>query len=133
MYQIRKVFKFEGSHALTSSYSKECQKIHGHSYVVEVFLKSEKLDKHGMVIDFKIIKESVGHLVDMFDHKLVVAKDNPKEWMRKAAELTSPYNPTAENMAKFLYEEMNKELQIVHISKVRVHETTTGWAEYYED
>lgn len=55
MYQIRKKMRFEASHLLSKSYSKECQYIHGHSYIVEFFFRSDKLDENSMVIDFKKI------------------------------------------------------------------------------
>ena len=57
MYKIRKLFKFEMAHVLTTAYTKECCNLHGHSYRMEVFITSGALNEDGMVIDFKKLKE----------------------------------------------------------------------------
>lgn len=45
---IRKQFKFEGAHIVRNCTSQRCREnIHGHSYIVEVFITSDKLD-HGL-------------------------------------------------------------------------------------
>ncbi|MFR6543952.1 MAG: 6-pyruvoyl trahydropterin synthase family protein, partial [Butyricimonas virosa] len=50
---IRKLFKFEGAHIVRNCSSHRCREnIHGHSYIVEVFITSDKLDRGYMVIDF---------------------------------------------------------------------------------
>ena len=65
---IRKLFKFEGSHIVRNCTSERCsQSIHGHSYLVEVFLESTRLDNAGMVMDFGLMS-SFKDIVDMFDH-----------------------------------------------------------------
>ena len=43
---IRKLFKFEGAHVVRNCSSVRCREnIHGHSYVVEVFIESDRLDR----------------------------------------------------------------------------------------
>lgn len=130
MYKVRKKFKFEMAHRLESSYSKECQQIHGHSYIMEVFLEAKNLNEDGMVIDFKKLKEVVQPMIDALDHKLIVTGNclhiNDRE-------VTLPFNSTAENMAKWLTEWCEKRLKkMADLSAVtvRLHETDTGWAEY---
>jgi len=132
MYRVRKVFRFEGSHALSSAYSKECTKIHGHSYVIEVFLESELLDASGMIVDFKFLKERINHVFELWDHKLVVSREEAgvRDDLFDIADFDVPFNPTAENMARYFYDECKK--WFIAISKVRVHETATGYGEYYE-
>ena len=50
---IRKQFKFEGAHIVRNCSSQRCREnIHGHSYIVEVFITSDKLDDGYMVMDF---------------------------------------------------------------------------------
>ncbi len=130
-YQIRKIFKFEGSHALSSAYSYECKEIHGHSYIIEVFLKSKKLNDDGMIVDFKMLKEKVSNIFDVWDHILVCHEKDTRDFLPKISRLVMPFNPTAENMAKYFYDECkNRESTVC---KIRVHETATGWAEYWED
>jgi 6-pyruvoyltetrahydropterin/6-carboxytetrahydropterin synthase len=130
-YQIRKIFKFEGAHILSGAYSEECKNhIHGHSYVVEVFIKSDDLNENGMIIDFKELKEYAGTLFDQWDHALVVHKDDEREGIKFMADILTHFNPTAENMAEFFYKSLKR---MFDISKVRVHETATGYAEYWEE
>ena len=136
MYTIRKLFRFEMAHQLSEAYSTACsEQIHGHSYVCEVFFKGE-LDHTGMIIDFGEVKAKIKDYIDSWDHSLVMPKDMPKEYLECLARFNKnlrivDYNPTAEAMAKDMYETIKKD--IPQVSKVRLHETATGWAEYEED
>lgn len=135
MYTIRKKYRFEGSHILSDADSVECKEfIHGHSYIVEVFVQNHELNFAGMVIDFKTLDKFVKPLIDEWDHKLVMNKDDRRERFTQIANLKMPFNPTAENMAMYFFCEINgnlREIGMVHcLLKVRVHETETGYAEY---
>lgn len=145
MYKIRKQFKFEGAHQLYNAYSKACTDcIHGHSYLVEVFFESSNLDETGMVIDFgKINALFKGYIDEYWDHSLIMPDLFSKKYLDLLAEYNKKlnivsYNPTAENMAKYMFQEFisilnQNNINIkVTIAGVRVHETTTGWAEYSE-
>ena len=134
MYTIRKLFHFEAAHALTSSYSKCCQQFHGHSYLVELFFRSEKLNADGMVMDFGQVKDLVGGIVNQWDHKMVIPTNHDiKVGFIALGEgvIAVPYNPTAENMARNFYDQIKNVIPC--LSKVRVHETATGWAEFSEE
>ena len=134
MYQIRKKIRFEMAHILDSSYSEECQQIHGHSYIAEIFLQAERLNADGMVLDFKKLKETINtEVMAIFDHALIVSENwynSKKAYLRLKGVTRVPYNPTAENMAKDIFERLFS----VHmqVCKVRLHETESGWAEYYQ-
>jgi len=131
MYTIRKMFKFEGAHILTKSYSKECQKIHGHSYKLEVKVSSNTLNEDGMVIDFGKLKRSIQSVVDHWDHKLLIEKDSRDTSPFASLGLVEvPFNPTAENMCKFLYDYLVQRGLGDFKFTVRIHETDTGYAEY---
>lgn len=140
---IRKQFKFEGSHIVRCCSSERCaQSIHGHSYIVEVFLKSKTLDKGGMVLDFGLLKP-FKQVVDMFDHThliwsgdLTEYKEDVKKWCKRWIEL--PFNPSAENLAFLfhcMFSSVLSRMQLcngegkIKIKSVRVHETATGYAE----
>lgn len=142
-FEIRKTFKFEAAHRLMSSWSKKCQQIHGHSYKLEVILGSEELNEDGMVIDFGQLKELMQKHLEQFDHQIVICdKDNKvikqigDEDGEELGYLFVPFNPTAENMAKYFYDILqvhfykNEEIRHIQIVAVRVHETETGYAEY---
>lgn len=139
MYSVIKKAKFEMAHMLTSSYAKECQAIHGHSYTLEVIVKAETLNIDGMVIDLKllgqIIKEGV---IDYLDHKLLVFEDDPiapeLTGIRAGLITATKYNPTAENMAadihSILYAAIAKIISSIYSLTIRLHETDTGAVEF---
>ena len=133
MYTIRKIFKFESAHILDSAYSKECTTIHGHNYKVEVFLSTETLNEDGMVIDFKELKEIIYPIFKNWDHKLI---HSPLFALNATNSIQVDFNPTAENMALYLHDEIVRKLAVKLAkqggfkAKVRIHETDTGWAEY---
>lgn len=146
MYIIRKQFKFEMAHQLFNSYSADChENLHGHSYVMELYLKADKLDDTGMVVDFGAVKELIKDYISEWDHSLTMPKMFPTEYLNMLKKFTKKfritnYNPTAENMAKdmfntisniLIYYQKNNYKSIIYtVDKVRLHETTTGWAEY---
>lgn len=147
MFVVRKKFRFEAAHRLVSSYSTKCQKIHGHSYVVEVFLAADTLNKDGMVIDFAKLKDKLVEMFEKFDHSVILSKDDrfaanvgekEQEQMFDFGLVLVDWNPTAENMSMHFYNKIfqimyaDEELRNVQLIKVRVHETETGWAEYEE-
>lgn len=145
MYRIRKQFKFEMAHQLEKAYSNACSDcIHGHSYILEVFFVSDIVDETGMVIDFGEINHYIKDLVDEWDHALVMSNNFSSRYLITLEEFNkkvkiTPYNPTAELIAKDIYHDIYERLTgsilsiregIIKIEKVRLHETKTGWAEY---
>lgn len=139
MYLIRKKINLEMAHRLTSAYSKSCTNIHGHSYILEVFCASEILNLDGMVIDFSEIKDSIKEIVDKYDHSLILSSIDPisnqiiegKNVLKIDTNklIIVDYNPTAEEMAKDIYNQLRERLGNA-LHKVRLHETDTGYAEY---
>lgn len=106
MYTVTKRIEISGSHQLNLPYESKCKNLHGHNWIIDVTLKSEKLDDNGMVLDFVKIKEIVNRL----DHAHI-------------NDIVS-FNPTAENMAKWLCD------KIPHCVKVSVQETEGNVAAY---
>ena len=136
MYTIRKQFKFEMAHQLSEAFSACCSEtIHGHSYVLEVFFTGFRLDSTGMIIDFGEVKDILKSYINKWDHALVMPRDMDDEYLNMLMKynkkiILTDYNPTAEEMAKDMYYYIKS--RIHELSKVRLHETTTGWAEYWE-
>lgn len=130
---IRKLFEAEVAHRVLGAYSKRCQGVHGHSYKIEIFLEDEKLDETGMVMDFKLLKEQVKPFIDAFDHSLLISLDDKDlidaniNFNLNSRYILVPYNPTAEQMAKHIFQFLYEELKI-NVVKVIVHETNTGYA-----
>ena len=139
-WTARKIFKVEMAHQLTSSYTKACQTLHGHSYIIEVFLESAHLDADNMVIDFKYVKECLSQVIEPLDHSVMLHDVMPEHYLTTIrAHNTNvhlvPFNPTAEAMAADLLVKCQRlmadtfpDYDIV-VSSVRVHETATGFAE----
>lgn len=144
---IRKQFKFEGAHIVRNCSSQRCREnIHGHSYIVEVFISSDKLDKGYMVMDF-VLLEQVKELIDSFDHTYSLWDGEDKElksfvykYNRRVAEI--PVSPSAEGYALLFLYGIDKILKNttfrngeghVCLHSVRVHETATGYAEAFQE
>jgi len=145
---IRKFFKFENAHIVRNCTSKRCsQSIHGHSYKVELFFRSDTLDRGQMVYDFGLTKLTIKELIDSFDHVITLWNgDNPdflkdmKKWSRRWIEL--PVNPSAEQFSRLFFlmvdRVLNQTIMIneeknVTIDSVIVHETDTGYAKCDRD
>ena len=96
MYEIKIVTTFAAAHSLRN-YPGNCKNIHGHNWKIEVVMQSEHLDDLGMSIDFRMLKQETEGLLNTLDHTFL--NDH------------SPFNtinPTAENMARWLYEALSK-------------------------
>lgn len=140
---IRKKFRFEGAHIVRNCTSRRCREnIHGHSYEVEVFLKSNQLDSGYMVMDF-VLLQNVGEFIHSFDHSYTLW-DKESEQVKEAiysinarvAEI--PVSPSAEGYALLFFFVIGKiipRIRLVNgegaisLHAVRVHETQTGYAE----
>ncbi|MCL2847326.1 MAG: 6-carboxytetrahydropterin synthase QueD [Firmicutes bacterium] len=85
MYEIKKRIEICSAHKLKLDYPSKCSNMHGHNWKIDVFLRSEKLNENGMIIDFDHIAQK---LIDKLDHKIL--ND------------VLDFNPTAENLAKFV-------------------------------
>lgn len=141
---IRKLFKFEGSHIVRDCTSERCSKsIHGHSYVVEIFLTSTGLDNGQMVVDFGLLKGTVKDFIDAFDHthvSWVKESEEVKNFFRKHNErwIELPCSPSAEMLSLMFFFVIDRIIKntvfsngekFVSLCAVRVHETATGYAE----
>ncbi|WP_430933730.1 6-pyruvoyl trahydropterin synthase family protein [Saccharicrinis sp. 156] len=145
---IRKKFKFEGAHIVRDCSSDRCKKsLHGHSYVVEVFLTSNKLDFGQMIYDFGLTKGTIKDIIDSFDHAYAMwnkESDNFKSFIKANSDryIIMPVSPSAECFSLALLFMIDKILQAtafkngegeVSVKSVRVHETETGYAEAFRD
>ena len=143
---IRKKFKFEGAHIVRGCSTDRCKKsIHGHSYEVEVFFTSNKLDNGFMVLDFGLTKKHIRNIIDSFDHAYSLwsgETDEFKNFFKANSErwIEMPASPSAEVYSlmflKFIdhilkYTEFKNAEGDVEVSSVRVHETQTGYAEAF--
>lgn len=54
-----------------------CNKLHGYALAVGFVFEAEELDARNWVVDFGGLKEVKAQLVEWFDHKTLVARDDP--------------------------------------------------------
>ena len=94
MYYVSAVQHFSAAHSLRG-YQGKCENLHGHNYKVEVELKGLELTKNGMVVDFTDLRAALDKVLARMDHKHL---NEIKPFDR--------INPTAENIAKLVYEEI---------------------------
>ena len=99
---------FSMGHKVTGHEDK-CAHLHGHNYRVYFHVTAEELDGIGRVIDFAVIKTRLAQwLEDNYDHKFIINRDDPlaAELFKIAPDdvVLVGYNPTAENIAKYLVE-----------------------------
>jgi 6-pyruvoyltetrahydropterin/6-carboxytetrahydropterin synthase len=123
MYEIRIEDRFSGAHRLRGYHGK-CEALHGHNWKVEVQVASKSLDKGGMVLDFKILKEATRTVLETLDHSYLNELPDFLE-----------INPSSENIAKYVFERLKPVLEghKVVLKRVTAWESETACASYYED
>jgi len=100
--------EFDAAHRLMEHEGK-CRNVHGHRYVLEATFAADKLDAVGRVVDFGVIKEKLGTWIDThWDHNAILfekdkALGDAIAGQTKQAIFYLPTNPTAENMAAYIF------------------------------
>lgn len=113
-YTIKVRQHFSAAHFLRG-YPGKCEEVHGHNYSIEVWLESKELNKSGLVYDFRKLKKQIQKILP--DHKLL--------------NKLFKFNPTAENLAKYFYDELKKRFSDrVRVKKIVVWENEDCAAEY---
>jgi 6-pyruvoyltetrahydropterin/6-carboxytetrahydropterin synthase len=120
MYEISVEMHFDAAHFLRD-YNGKCENLHGHRYTVVAKVRAEKPNKTGLAYDFTDLKKNLGEIIDRYDHHCL-------------NEVT-PYdklNPSAENIAKTIYDELKEKLpkEKVTLTSVSAFETPHQGAEY---
>jgi 6-pyruvoyltetrahydropterin/6-carboxytetrahydropterin synthase len=125
MYEVTVEAHFSSGHFLREYYGK-CENPHGHNYRVLVTLVGAELESNGLLLDFKILKDILKPVVEYLDHHMI--NELPP---------FDVVNPSAENLAKYFFDETNVRLKGITHGRVRVKsstlfETNTSQATYYE-
>jgi len=121
MYQVHVRRHFDAAHALRGYHGK-CENLHGHRYEVVVCIQRRELDQVGLAYDFTALKRALDHLLERFDHHHLNE--------------TPPFdviNPSAENIARVIYQELAACLPEAGIRYVEAWESPDAWATYSED
>jgi 6-pyruvoyltetrahydropterin/6-carboxytetrahydropterin synthase len=149
-FRICKTFEIESGHLL-SKHPEKCRFPHGHSRKVEVVLAADALDAGDMVCDFQTVKVALTAFLETWDHALCLNTSDPNfAFYRKTyGDRIIPFaqtDPTSEVMARTVFAELKRRLAElagspggramvppgVRVERVRVTETSTSWAEYFE-
>ena len=125
MFEVTVEDTFAAGHYLRN-YKGKCENPHGHNYRVRVTLAGRELDKAGLLLDFKDLREVMKPVVDRLDHQ-----------MMNELEPFTTLNPSAENLAKYFYDETNGRLKTqtngrVFVKTVTIYETDETTATYFE-
>jgi 6-pyruvoyltetrahydropterin/6-carboxytetrahydropterin synthase len=125
MFEVSVEDSFAAGHALRG-YKGKCENLHGHNYKVKVTLAGDTLDSIGLLYDFKDLKVVMNEVIDKLDHQFL----NDIEPFKRL-------NPSAENMAKYFYDEITVRLRAatdgrVSVKHVKLWETDTTTATYFE-
>jgi 6-pyruvoyltetrahydropterin/6-carboxytetrahydropterin synthase len=120
MFNVTVESKFSAAHNLRN-YKGKCEKLHGHNYKVKVTVAGKVVNAGGMLVDFNELKDILEKIISKFDH----------EYLNEIPPFDK-VNPTAENIAKYIYEKIESEKLKVKTDKVMVWETEKNYATYYE-
>ena len=125
MYEVTVEAEFSSGHYLRN-YKGKCENPHGHNYKVRVTLVGKALDEAGLLLDFKLLKQVLRPVIERIDHQML-----------NDLEPFTTLNPSAENIARYFFEQTNEQLAEMTDGRVRVKdctiwETDTTSATYYE-
>ncbi|HEX8983849.1 MAG TPA: 6-carboxytetrahydropterin synthase QueD [Bryobacteraceae bacterium] len=124
MFEVSVEETFAAGHALRNYHGK-CENVHGHNYRVRIVIEGAELDKAGLLVDFVELKRVLRAIIEKLDH----------QFLNDVAPFDR-LNPSAENMARYFYEEIAAHLgngareNAARVAKVKIWETDTATATY---
>jgi len=123
MFQVSVEETFSAGHALRG-YKGKCENVHGHNYRVQITLEGPNLDDIGLLVDFTRVKQVLREVIKRLDHQFI---NELEPFIR--------VNPSAENMAKYFFEEVSSGLKDMpagaRVKEVVMWETDTACAKYW--
>lgn len=120
-YEVMIETDFSSAHALRG-YQGKCESLHGHNWRIEVYVRGNRLNEIGLLVDFKELKAATKQVMDRLDHK----------FLNELPPFDDTYNPSSENIARYILEEVGRQIndQGRTVYKVRAWETPTSMASY---
>jgi len=137
MLTIMRRITFCAGHRLHRHEGK-CQFFHGHNYTAEFYVSGAETDDVGRVIDFAVLKALFkGWIDEHWDHGFLLCREDENgiaaaRMVQPSRVYLMPFNPTAENMARYLLETICPSLLEgtgVRATKVVIWETPEACAE----
>jgi 6-pyruvoyltetrahydropterin/6-carboxytetrahydropterin synthase len=120
MFEVSVEYTFAAGHSLRG-YKGKCENVHGHNYRVQLVVCGEQLDSTGLLMDFVEIRRTIKGLVERLDH----------HFLNDLAPFDK-LNPSAENIAKYFFDEMDPQIKSRGqcVQAVTIWETDTTSATY---
>jgi 6-pyruvoyltetrahydropterin/6-carboxytetrahydropterin synthase len=120
MYEVTIIKSFSSAHLLAQIGGK-CEELHGHNFKVEVTVGAMDLKETGLLIDFRVVKKWLGEILEQMDHKHL-----------NELPFFSGINPSAENIAKYIYESMEQKVRAsgVNVARVKIRESENAAVTY---
>ena len=122
MFKLVVKKEFSSAHIL-HGHPGDCKRMHGHNWIVEAKIEGDNINSIGMVIDFKDIKKSLANIISKLDHRFL-----------NEIEPFTEDNPTAENISKYIYKELSKNINTdnIKVSEIKLWETNNSAVIYTE-
>ena len=124
MFELMVEDTFSAAHRL-KTVNKKCERLHGHNWKVQLFLSGSKLERTGILLDFKEAKTRLKEVINPLDHTYL----NEIPFFKKI-------NPTSENIAYCLYQRLKKlfaKNKRIKVAKITVWESETTAASYFPE
>ncbi|MCH1416850.1 MAG: 6-carboxytetrahydropterin synthase QueD [Gammaproteobacteria bacterium] len=122
MFKLIVKKEFSAAHIL-HGHPGDCKRMHGHNWLVEAEVRGSNTNEIGMVIDFKDIKNNLQDIIGKLDH----------QYLNDIEPFTNE-NPTAENISKYIYKELSKNINTdnIKVSEIKLWETSNSAVTYTE-
>lgn len=122
MYEVTVKTEFSAAHQLRG-YDGKFENLHGHNWIAISTVQAKKLDLMGVGVDFVMLKDKMDDILSKLDYKNI--NDVPP---------FDKKNPSAENIAKWLYDKLSKAINTaaVRVTRVEVKEFEDCGAAYFE-
>ncbi|HEX6963065.1 MAG TPA: 6-carboxytetrahydropterin synthase [Lacipirellula sp.] len=133
MFRVTREIEFCYGHRLLN-YEGKCRYLHGHNGKAVITIEGTELDHRGMLVDFSDIKRAVSTWIDEnLDHRMLLHSKDP--FVPVLQEMQEPLylldqNPTAENIARLIYEQSLTMSLPAPIVEVILWETPKCFATY---
>ena len=122
MYEVKILTEFSAAHQLREFHG-GCENLHGHNWKIEICVRGEQLDKTGLLVDFRIVKNHTKNILSNIDHTFLNDFGPFKD-----------LNPSSELIAKYLFDELSKLINSssLNVSRVSAWESDSSRASYYK-
>lgn len=120
MYELKVVTQFAAAHQLRM-FRGNCEKLHGHNWRIEVHLAGNRLNRAGLLMDFRDVKQATDGILEELDHSFL--NDLPR---------FRDQNPSSENIAAYVFEQLTGKLNNtgVRVTRVTAWESDSAAASY---